>query len=138
MHPDSIRLDRERSYWDDDYCDKFVIHRLDKIKGTADRNKAKEEIKRILREKNATVNIVHEAWDLFDPTPSIFELFARFNTRFFNNEIQGYKLEWSDALKTIAGRCCHPKGGESGIILLSEPLLQWRNRRDLIDVLLVW
>lgn len=88
---------------------------------------------------NATINIVHPAWETLDPTPDISTLFAGFNLKFFQNRLTAVELEWSARMYQCAGICYHRSSplGKSIIIRLSRPLLKLRSRRDLIQTLLV-
>lgn len=88
-------------------------------------------------------NVVHPDWELLDPTPDVHQLFARFDKKFFRGRLKSVvKLKWSNNMFRVAGLCFKKKtiinpNGIHIIIMLSEPLLKLRPRRDLIEVLLV-
>uniref|UniRef100_A0A182VX48 Protein with SprT-like domain at the N terminus n=1 Tax=Anopheles minimus TaxID=112268 RepID=A0A182VX48_9DIPT len=87
---------------------------------------------------NSTQNLVHPDWEILDPTPDIFALFACFNQKFFQTRLSCVQLEWSKKMYNCAGICYQRSNrlGKSCIIRLSEPLLKLRPRKDLIQTLL--
>lgn len=88
---------------------------------------------------NATQNIVHPEWETLDPTPDIFALFGAFNVKFFEGKLRCVQLEWSKKMYSCAGICYSRRNynGMSCTIRLSEPLLKLRQRKDLVETLLV-
>lgn len=88
---------------------------------------------------NATQNIVHPEWETLDPTPDIFALFGAFNVKFFEGKLRCVQLEWSKKMYSCAGICYSRRNnlGMSCTIRLSEPLLKLRDRKDLVETLLV-
>ncbi|XP_052902949.1 DNA-dependent metalloprotease SPRTN-like [Anopheles moucheti] len=87
---------------------------------------------------NSTQNLVHPDWEIKDPTPDIYALFAVFNQKFFQTRLSCVQLEWSKKMYNCAGICYQRSNrlGKSCIIRLSEPLLKLRPRKDLIQTLL--
>ncbi|XP_049285754.1 DNA-dependent metalloprotease SPRTN-like [Anopheles funestus] len=87
---------------------------------------------------NSTQNLVHPDWEIIDPTPDIYALFALFNQKFFQTRLSCVQLEWSKKMYNCAGICYQRSNrlGKSCIIRLSEPLLKLRPRKDLIQTLL--
>lgn len=87
---------------------------------------------------NAIGNVAHQNWELLDPTPDIHQLFARFDKKFFRGRLKGVvKLNWSSNLFRVSGLCCPTKQANIIFIMLSEPLLKLRSRKEVIEVLLV-
>lgn len=88
---------------------------------------------------NATQNIVHPEWETLDPTPDICALFGAFNVKFFEGKLSCVQLEWSKKMYSCAGICYsrRNRSGMSCTIRLSEPLLKLRQRKDLVETLLV-
>lgn len=88
---------------------------------------------------NSTQNLVHPEWETIDPTPDIFALFGAFNVKFFNGKLHCVQLEWSKKMYTCAGICYQRRNrmGMAITIRLSEPLLKLRQRKDLVETLLV-
>lgn len=87
---------------------------------------------------NAIGNVAHQNWELLDPTPDIHQLFARFDKKFFRGRLKSVvKLNWSSNLFRVSGLCCPTKQANIIFIMLSEPLLKLRSRKEVIEVLLV-
>lgn len=88
---------------------------------------------------NATQNLVNEKWESIDPTPDIFTLFGQFNVRFFQKKLDKVDIEWSTKMTKCAGICYSRRIDyeHKVVIRLSEKLLKFRSRRDLIETLLV-
>lgn len=88
---------------------------------------------------NATNNIGHVDWEAIDPTPDITLLFDLYNKKFFDNKLEGVEVEWSKRLKTSAGICYlyEDETGKTLVIRLSEPLLKFHSRKNLVETLLV-
>lgn len=85
------------------------------------------------------MNIVDPRWELIDPTPDVYSLFATFNSKFFQGKLACVELEWSKKMYRCAGICYYRKqfSNMSVTIRLSEPLLKLRSRKNLIETLLV-
>jgi predicted SprT family Zn-dependent metalloprotease len=72
-------------------------------------------------------------WDYIDPCPDIRALFQEFDKLYFWNRLGSCVVEWSKRMTICAGIFYLKEGG---IIRLSEPLLKFRPRKDLVDTLL--
>lgn len=72
-------------------------------------------------------------WDLIDPCPDIRALFQEYDKKYFWSRLGSCIVEWSKRMTICAGIFYLREGG---IIRLSEPLLKYRPRTDLIDTLL--
>lgn len=85
-----------------------------------------------------TANLVHNEWEMLDPTPDINSMFRRFDDRFFSSKLRCVELEWSKRMYSCAGICYMRKNrmGQAITIRLSEPLLKLRPRKDLVQTLL--
>ena len=77
------------------------------------------------------------AAELLDPCPDIYVLFCEFNESYFWSKLAGVELSWSQKMTLCAGMCYYE--GYQGLcsIRLSEPLLKFRPRSDLVNTLLV-
>lgn len=107
------------------------------MRNTKSANKENEDLDSELL--NCTQNIVHNAWEIVDPTPNIHSLFVKFNSRFFEGKLAAVELEWSKRMYQCAGICYQRRvaGFKSCIIRLSEPLLKLRSRKELVETLMV-
>ncbi len=77
-----------------------------------------------------------EAEELADPSVSIVDLFRRFNKQYFWGSLHGVFVEFSTRMTSCAGTCTF-RGKLGGCrIALSEPLLKFRPRSDLLSTLL--
>ncbi|XP_055343083.1 DNA-dependent metalloprotease SPRTN-like [Paramacrobiotus metropolitanus] len=74
-------------------------------------------------------------WEIHDPNPDIRALFRQFNRDYFWNTIGNVDVKWSKELILPAG-AFHPRPTGCHTIELSEPLLKFRPRRDLVQTLL--
>lgn len=72
-------------------------------------------------------------YDLIDPCPDIHALFIEYNKKYFWNTLGSCIVEWSKRMTICAG-IFYLRGG--GTIRLSEQLLQYRPRKDLVETLL--
>lgn len=72
-------------------------------------------------------------WDLIDPCPDIHSMFIEFDRLYFWSRLGSCRLEWSKRMTICAGLFYLREGG---VIRLSEPLLKFRPRRDLVQTLL--
>ena len=77
--------------------------------------------------------VVDPEWDLIDPCPDIRALFQEYDKKYFWSRLGSCIVEWSKRMTICAGIFYLREGG---IIRLSEPLLKFRPRADLIDTLL--
>ncbi|XP_053201674.1 DNA-dependent metalloprotease SPRTN-like [Panonychus citri] len=85
------------------------------------------------------LSLVDPAWEMMDPNPNIWSLFAEFDKRFFNGKLTSsfVELMWSTGRMTsTAGLCCWNPRTNFATIKLSQPLLQLRSRADLVETLL--
>jgi hypothetical protein len=75
--------------------------------------------------------------ELLDPCPDIYVLFCGFSEAYFWNKLIGVEVGWSQKMTLCAGMC-HYEGYQGMCsIRLSEPLLKFRPRSDLVNTLLV-
>lgn len=72
--------------------------------------------------------------DGLDPNPDIHSLFLKFNQQFFWGTLDSVLVQWSKKMTACAGLCRFDSGFCS--ISLSEPLLKFRPRKDLVQTLL--
>jgi len=84
------------------------------------------------------MSVVDPAWELIDPNPDIYGLFALFNATYFWDKLGTVTVDWSSKMTTCAGLCYFKGvGNRSEIrIKLSLPLLKLRPRKDLVETLL--
>ncbi|KXS09184.1 hypothetical protein M427DRAFT_141323 [Gonapodya prolifera JEL478] len=75
------------------------------------------------------------ATDTDDPTPDIRELFQSFDREYFGGKLASVECRWSAKMTLCAGMCYYFPGGYCSV-RLSEPLLKFRPRSDVIDTLL--
>ncbi|CAF0863187.1 unnamed protein product [Brachionus calyciflorus] len=78
-------------------------------------------------------NLNDPTWELIDPCPDIRAMFQEFDKLYFWNRLGSCIVEWSKRMTICAGIFYLREGG---IIRLSEPLLQYRPRKDLVETLL--
>jgi len=96
-----------------------------------------EELARFL-EKDF-VSEIHgklDSLELIDPIPDVYVLFVYFNELCFGNYLERVEVKWSKRMTLCAGLCCYDRKGAFCTIKLSEPLLKFRSRTDLIETLL--
>ncbi|EPZ33799.1 SprT-like domain-containing protein [Rozella allomycis CSF55] len=74
--------------------------------------------------------------DFMDPNPNIHDLFMQFNRKIFDNKLCSVEVKWSKRMTLCAGICVYQPRSKYCCIKLSEPLLKFRTRRDLVDTLL--
>jgi len=79
------------------------------------------------------VNLADPEYDLIDPNPDIRALFQEFDKKYFWSKLGSCIVEWSKRMTICAG-IFYLRGG--GTIRLSEQLLQYRPRKDLVETLL--
>lgn len=80
-------------------------------------------------------NIVHDRWELIDPTPDPQILSQKFNNYFFDNKLSDVKVFWSKRMTSCAGITYMRH--DSIEIRLSEPILKFQARKAIIETLLV-
>ncbi|KRX89230.1 SprT-like domain-containing protein Spartan, partial [Trichinella pseudospiralis] len=85
---------------------------------------------------DSSKSIVDSAWETLDPNPDVHELFVQFNDMFFWGTLSACEVRWSSRMTLCAGMCSYE--GKYGLcsIHLSEPLLKYRPRKDLVETLL--
>ncbi|KAM6177026.1 DNA-dependent metalloprotease SPRTN [Erethizon dorsatum] len=89
--------------------------------------------KRAARE---ALSLVDASWELVDPTPDLQALFVQFNDSFFWGRLEAVEVKWSARMTLCAGICCYEGTGGMCSIRVSEPLLKFRPRKDLVETLL--
>ncbi|CAG8584109.1 6661_t:CDS:2 [Dentiscutata heterogama] len=72
-----------------------------------------------------------------DPNPDIHGLFIAFDQQYFWGSLKSVEVRWSNKMTLVwcAGLCYYQSGGYCSI-RLSEPLLKFRTRQDMIETLL--
>ncbi|KAI8899998.1 hypothetical protein BC833DRAFT_512759, partial [Globomyces pollinis-pini] len=70
-----------------------------------------------------------------DPNPDLHSLFLHFNDLFFDGLLAGVEVRWAKRMTLCAGQCHYNTGGYCSV-RLSEPLLKFRPRSDMINTLL--
>ncbi|RHZ51268.1 hypothetical protein Glove_481g94 [Diversispora epigaea] len=73
--------------------------------------------------------------DPSEPNPDLHALFITFNQQYFLGSLQSVEVRWSNKMTLCAGLCHYQSGGYCSI-RLSEPLLKYRTREDMIETLL--
>lgn len=74
--------------------------------------------------------------ELLNPSVGVVELFRKYNHQYFWSKLQGVFVEFSNRMTSCAGTCTF-RGKLGGCrIALSEPLLKFRPRSDLLSTLL--
>ena len=74
--------------------------------------------------------------ELLDPTPDVRALMLEYNRRLFEGKLEGIAVSWSKRMKLCAGTCNYQREAGFCEIRMSEPLLKFRPRSDLISTLL--
>src|SRR5581483_12412231 len=72
--------------------------------------------------------------DLLDPNPDLHTLFLAFNEQYFWGLLSCVEVRWSKKMTLCAGLCSYDAGYCS--IRMSEPLLKFRPRSDMVNTLL--
>ncbi|VDN04383.1 unnamed protein product, partial [Thelazia callipaeda] len=80
-------------------------------------------------------SVVDPIWETIDPNPDIQELFSYYNTIYFLGVLPGCEVKWSSRMTSSAGLFSY-NGKQKCSIRLSQPLLQYRPRRDTVETLL--
>lgn len=88
------------------------------------------------RYSDSGLSLVDPQWELIDPNPDIHALFLHFNDVFFHGRLAGCEVRWSPRMTLCAGLCCYEGRGGLCSIRLSQPLLKFRPRKDLLETLL--
>ncbi|KAG0795207.1 hypothetical protein G6F16_001715 [Rhizopus arrhizus] len=70
-----------------------------------------------------------------EPHPDIYRLFSTYNQQYFDGKLDRVELCWSTKMTRCAGTCTYMLGGHC-VIRLSEPLLKFRSKKDLLETLL--
>lgn len=78
-------------------------------------------------------NLTDPEYDLVDPCPDIHALFQEYDKKYFWSKLGSCVLEWSKRMTICAG-IFYLRGG--GTIRLSQKLLQYRPRKNLVETLL--
>lgn len=89
-----------------------------------------------MRAAQETLSLVDASWELVDPTPDLQALFVQFNDSFFWGQLEAVEVKWSARMTLCAGICCYEGSGGMCSIRISEPLLKFRPRKDLVETLL--
>ncbi|KAL5966521.1 SprT-like domain-containing protein Spartan [Taenia solium] len=87
---------------------------------------------------NIEISPVDPIWQTIDPTPDVRSLFATFDAQFFGGRLSSVEVRWSPRMTLCAGQCVYEGLGGLCSIRLSEPLLKYRPRSDLVETLLVY
>uniref|UniRef100_A0A336MNS3 CSON002501 protein n=1 Tax=Culicoides sonorensis TaxID=179676 RepID=A0A336MNS3_CULSO len=100
-----------------------------------------DSIKKLtFEELNRTENLVHPDWEVIDPNPDIKKLKIDLDFKFFEGRLKNVEVIWSSRLFRASGVChCRRYSrifGESCLIRLSELLLKFRSRKEIIETLL--
>ncbi|VDL86729.1 unnamed protein product [Schistocephalus solidus] len=82
------------------------------------------------------LSIVDPIWQNIDPTPDIRALFTQFDEQFFEKRLTSVEVRWSPRMTLCAGMCVYEGRGGLCSVRLSEPLLKFRPRSDLVETLL--
>ncbi|KAL3320699.1 hypothetical protein Ciccas_000635 [Cichlidogyrus casuarinus] len=83
-----------------------------------------------------TISLVDPVWENIDPIPDIYAMFQAYDNRFFQGKLCSVELKWSPRMYTCAGICVYQGRGGLCSIRLSEALLKFRPRKDLVETLL--
>ena len=81
-----------------------------------------------------TTSVCDPCWDVLDPNPDLHELFMAFDAEFFGGALADVEVKWSKRMTLCAGVCCFD--GALVSIRLSQPLLKYRPRSDMVNTLL--
>ncbi|KAI8991153.1 SprT-like family-domain-containing protein [Mycotypha africana] len=65
----------------------------------------------------------------------LHEMFKLFNQIYFDHQLDMVEVKWSKRMTLCAGTCAFRNGGHC-IITLSEPLLKFRSKKELVETLL--
>lgn len=96
-------------------------------------SKKKKSSEIIVSPRTSSSSLSDPNWELIDPCPDVHSMFIEFDRKYFWSRLGSCRLEWSKRMTICAGIFYLKEGG---VIRLSEPLLKFRPRRDLVDTLL--
>ncbi|KAI9488150.1 SprT-like family-domain-containing protein [Zychaea mexicana] len=124
-------------------ADLALAKRLQEQEEEEQRQQQKEQEKRQVQDvgsssssaiiiQDASPDPVHE---LLDPNPDLHALFLAFDHQFFKGQLASVEIKWSTRMTLCAGICEYKSGGYV-VIKLSEPLLKYRPREDMVNTLL--
>ncbi|CAO3587308.1 unnamed protein product [Absidia cylindrospora] len=74
--------------------------------------------------------------DEFDPNPDLHGLFLAFNDLYFSGKLSMVEVKWSKRMTLCAGTCRYQSAAGLCTVTLSEALLKFRPKSDMIDTLL--
>ncbi|XP_063294230.1 DNA-dependent metalloprotease SPRTN-like [Pelobates fuscus] len=80
--------------------------------------------------------VVDPRWESIDPYPDIKTLFSKFNIMFFWGVLDGTEVKWSKRMTRCSGLCRYKQSNDTCSIHLSEPLLKFKSRKDVVETLL--
>ncbi|CAK9295335.1 unnamed protein product [Gordionus sp. m RMFG-2023] len=81
-------------------------------------------------------SLVDPQLEYLDPNPDIYKIFNQFNKDYFYGTLGGVEVKWSNRMTLCAGLCRYHRSAGSCNVVLSQPLLKLRPRKDLIETLL--
>ncbi|VDM17181.1 unnamed protein product [Hydatigera taeniaeformis] len=113
-----------------------VYHPLSNPKPTTVPAKGRVSREEGLATPNMGISPVDPVWQNIDPTPDIRSLFTTFDAQFFGKRLSSVEVRWSPRMTLCAGQCIYEGPGGLCSIRLSEPLLKFRPRSDLVETLL--
>ncbi|KAI9485780.1 MAG: SprT-like family-domain-containing protein [Benjaminiella poitrasii] len=94
------------------------------------------ELAKTLQNSESSSVEFNQTDDVLDETiPDLHELFMLFNALYFDHKLDMVEVKWSNRMTRCAGTCTFKTGGHC-IVTLSEPLLKFRPKSDMIDTLL--
>ena len=104
-------------------------------KSTTEPNVSQQALKGPLAQErsSSSADLMDPHWELIDPSPDIRAMFQEFDNKYFWSSLGSCLVEWSKRMTICAGIFYLREGG---IIRLSEPLLKYRPRHDLVQTLL--
>uniref|UniRef100_A0A6B2FXT3 SprT-like domain-containing protein Spartan (Trinotate prediction) n=1 Tax=Myxobolus squamalis TaxID=59785 RepID=A0A6B2FXT3_MYXSQ len=82
------------------------------------------------------LKITDPTLEYLDPTPNIHQLFLKFDKDYFFSSLSSVEVKWSKQMTQCAGLCKYQPSTAYCVICLSQPLLQFRQRKDLVETLL--
>lgn len=83
------------------------------------------------------ISLVDPICEQLDPTPDVRTLFGEFDKQFFKGALASVEVRWSPRMTLCAGMCVYEGKGGLCSVRLSEALLKFRPRSDLVETLLV-
>eukprot|EP01126_Amoeba_proteus_P056348 TRINITY_DN706_c0_g3_i1.p1 TRINITY_DN706_c0_g3~~TRINITY_DN706_c0_g3_i1.p1 ORF type:complete len:244 (+),score=33.09 TRINITY_DN706_c0_g3_i1:165-896(+) len=86
----------------------------------------------IVHNNNRTTSLDLE---LVDPNPDVLALFVEYDKLYFNQSLGSVVVKWSNKMTLCAGLCEY-RGGGCCTIKLSEKLLRFRSRKEVVETLL--